>query len=72
VAQLGDSLLSSIYRRHKELVPDGLKGELLYYGSLGHRVMERISSRAGVAPAEVQRLSRRTLSTGYYCSFRSS
>ena len=29
VAQLGDSLLSPIYRRHKELVPDGLKGELL-------------------------------------------
>jgi hypothetical protein len=29
LAQLGDSLLSPIYRRHKELVPDGLKGELL-------------------------------------------
>jgi hypothetical protein len=29
VAQLGDSLLSPIYRRHKELVPDALKGELL-------------------------------------------
>jgi hypothetical protein len=29
VAQLGDSLLSPIYRRHKELVPDSLKGELL-------------------------------------------
>jgi hypothetical protein len=29
VAQLGDSLLSPIYRRHTELVPDGLKGELL-------------------------------------------
>lgn len=28
-AQLRDSLLSPIYRRHKELVPDGLKGELL-------------------------------------------
>lgn len=29
VAQLGDSLLSPIYRRHKDLVPDNLKGELL-------------------------------------------
>lgn len=29
LAQLGDSILSPIYRRHKELVPDGLKGELL-------------------------------------------
>jgi len=29
VTQLGDSLLSPIYRRHKELVPDGLKSELL-------------------------------------------
>jgi hypothetical protein len=29
LAQLGDSLLSPIYRRHKELVPDSLKGELL-------------------------------------------
>ena len=29
VAQLGDSLLSPIYRRHRELVPDELKGELL-------------------------------------------
>lgn len=29
VAQLGDSLLFPIYRRHKELVPDNLKGELL-------------------------------------------
>jgi hypothetical protein len=28
VAQLGDSLLSPIYRRHKELVPDGLRSEL--------------------------------------------
>jgi len=28
-AQLGESLLSPIYRRHKGLVPDGLKGELL-------------------------------------------
>lgn len=28
VAQLGDSLLSPIYRRHKELLPDGLKGKL--------------------------------------------
>jgi hypothetical protein len=28
-AQLGENLLSPIYRRHKELVPDGLKGELL-------------------------------------------
>jgi len=28
-AQLGESLLSPIYRRHKDLVPDGLKGELL-------------------------------------------
>jgi hypothetical protein len=29
VARFGDSLLSPIYRRHKELVPDSLKGELL-------------------------------------------
>jgi hypothetical protein len=29
LTQLGDSLLSPIYRRHKELVPDELKGELL-------------------------------------------
>jgi len=29
VAELGDRLLSPIYRRHKELVPDDLKGELL-------------------------------------------
>jgi hypothetical protein len=29
LAQLGDSLLSQIYRRHKELVPDELKGEIL-------------------------------------------
>lgn len=29
VAQLSESLLSPIYRRHKELVPDALKGELL-------------------------------------------
>jgi hypothetical protein len=29
LAQLGESLLSPIYRRHKELVPDELKGELL-------------------------------------------
>jgi hypothetical protein len=29
LTQLGDSLLSPIYRRHKELVPDNLKGELL-------------------------------------------
>ncbi len=29
VAQLGDSLLSPIYRRHQELVPDGVKGQLL-------------------------------------------
>jgi len=29
VVGLGDSLLSPIYRRHKELVPDHIKGELL-------------------------------------------
>jgi hypothetical protein len=29
LSQLGDSLLSPIYRRHTELVPDALKGELL-------------------------------------------
>jgi hypothetical protein len=29
LTQLGDSLLTPIYRRHKELVPEGLKGELL-------------------------------------------
>ena len=29
VAELGDRLLSPIYRRHRELVPDGLKGEFL-------------------------------------------
>jgi hypothetical protein len=29
LAQLGESLLYPIYRRHKELVPDQLKGELL-------------------------------------------
>jgi hypothetical protein len=29
LSQLGDSLLSPIYRRHKELVPEGLKGDLL-------------------------------------------
>jgi hypothetical protein len=29
VWELGDSLLYPIYRRHKELVPDELKGELL-------------------------------------------
>jgi hypothetical protein len=29
LVQLGDSLLYPIYRRHKELVPDELKGELL-------------------------------------------
>ncbi len=29
LTQLGDSLLTPIYRRHRELVPEGLKGELL-------------------------------------------
>jgi hypothetical protein len=29
LAQLGDSLLYPIYRRHKELMPDELRGELL-------------------------------------------
>jgi hypothetical protein len=29
LAQLGDSLLYPIYRRHKQFVPDDLKGELL-------------------------------------------
>jgi hypothetical protein len=29
LSQLGDSLLSPIYRRHTELLPDALKGELL-------------------------------------------
>jgi hypothetical protein len=29
LTELGDRLLYPIYRRHKELVPDELKGELL-------------------------------------------
>jgi hypothetical protein len=33
------------------------------FGSLGYRVMERTSFRAGIAPAEVQRLSPRTITT---------